>query len=122
MADIVDNEAVAYKSALQKTTRVMNEFRKLDPEMAIQQVQTFIFCALNEPKDISVKDIADSLGFSQASASRNIASFTSWNRHRRQGHGLLDTREDPMNRSRKVITLTPKGKLVAQAITEIIEK
>ena len=61
MADIVDNEAVAYKSALQKTTRVMNEFRKLDPEMAIQQVQTFIFCALNEPKDISVKDIADSL-------------------------------------------------------------
>lgn len=121
MSDAESDLAENAKPTLHKTNRLLNEFRKLDGEMPIQQAQTFIYCALREDDVVNIKDVADGLGISQASASRNVNAFMKINRYRKAGHDLLQTHEDPMHRSRKIITLTAKGKLVKQSIMEIMQ-
>ena len=105
---------------LQNLEKILLEFRKLDGEMPIQQAQTFIYCALQEENSPCIKDVADGLYISQASASRNVNAFMKTNRYRRAGHDLLYTHEDPINRSRKIIKLTEKGELVKKSLGAIL--
>jgi len=89
----------------------MEQFRNLNPNMPIQQAQTFLYICQHEnnPDGLTIKDISDALGFSHASASRNVAAFTDWSRHRRSGHDLVVALEDPMDRSRKLVSLNAQG-------------
>ena len=102
----------------------LEQFRALNPNMPVQQVQTFLYVCEHEddPNGVSIKDISDALGFSQASASRNVAAFSDWTRHRTEGPDLLVTKEDPMHRSHKKVTLTAKGRRLRDTIMELINK
>ena len=94
--------------ALNKIYRIIEEFRKLDPEIPSQAINTFLYIVLHE--GCSVKDIGEALNLRQSSASRNVAMLSKMHRLRKPGFGLIEAREDPRERRRKVITLTPKGK------------
>ena len=98
------------------------ELRKINPQMGVQQAQTFIFVCGNEdnPEGVCIKDIANSLGFSQASASRNVAAFTNWTRHKREGPDLLVAVEDPQNRTLKKVSLTSKGREVKSQLEAVL--
>lgn len=107
------------KQALLKGFRMLEEFRKLDPEMQLQTAATFMCVALRP--GITMKEIGDKLGISQASCSRNVAALSKWHRLNKEGHNLVVATEDPTERRRKVVHLTPDGERLARNLTTYLE-
>ena len=68
--------------------------------------------SLKEPEGMSLTDIAQKVGIGLATASRYIASLGKQNRHREEGLLLVESFEDPMERRKKIIRLTSKGRAV----------
>jgi DNA-binding MarR family transcriptional regulator len=106
---------------LHKMTKVIEEFRKLDPEMQAQQMQTFLMIA-SQPGELSIKEIAERLGMAQSTASRCVSYWSKMHRLRRQGHDMVVAAEDMMNRSRKLVSLNNRGKKFAADLTEAVER
>ena len=77
--------------------------------MPIQQALTFIWVALREADGVNIKDVADNLGISQASASRNVNAFMKINRYRRTGHDLIETHEDQCIEAESFVTSPTKA-------------
>ena len=100
-----------------KFLNFIEEFRKFDPEMPIQTVAVFLKVA-NED-GITMKDLGESLGIPQSSCSRNVAALSKLNRLNKSGHDLVYAVEDPVERRRKIVKLTPKGKRVAESLLGI---
>ncbi len=97
----------------------MSEFRKLDNEIQAQTVQTFLAIAMHKKDKVPMSDLSELLGVSQASCSRNVAFFTDWTRKKQKGPNFLTCREDPMERRRKLVYLTPKGKQFYNSLENI---
>lgn len=107
------------KKPLAKGLRILEEFRKVEPEMPMQMAAAFLIVALEE--GITMKRLGERLGISQSSCSRNIAALSKVHRLNKQGYDLVVAEEDPLERRRKIVKLTAKGKRVAEAIAEIIK-
>jgi DNA-binding MarR family transcriptional regulator len=93
---------------------LLEEFRKLDPEMPIHFVRGFIEIARRP--GLTMRDLGTSLGISQSSTSRMVQALSKWHRLNKPGHALVEAHEDPAERRRKIITLTPKGERFANAV------
>ncbi len=104
---------------IHQALKVIEEFRKIDPEMPIQQAAAFLYIVLHE--GCTMKGVAGGLGMTQGSSSRNVAALSEWHRLKRPGAGLVEANADPYEMRRKVITLLPKGKRVAESIINIME-
>tara|TARA_R110002110_G_scaffold64680_30_gene178891 strand:+ start:6318 stop:6677 length:360 start_codon:yes stop_codon:yes gene_type:complete len=98
--------------------RLVEEFRKLGPQVPIQVMQ--VYCEIARDPDVSMKDLGLRTGLQQSSVSRAISSLSSRNRHDKSGMNLVVSKEDPMNRRRKTVRLTHTGKLVAKALGEAV--
>lgn len=107
---------------LANLARVMEEFRKFDSEMQSQTILAFIIVANKRSQNstISIGEVGALLGITSASASRNIAALTAFSRHRRKGHDLITTYENPEFRVEKLIELTEKGKALVTRLEDII--
>jgi len=101
---------------------VLSAFRLLlllDREVPGQVVSCFLYVASHDMCHKNGMD--EDLGFTPASSSR-ITDILSTGRPGRNADGLdLITKEtDPTNRRRQVLTLTPRGKQLAQQMKTII--
>jgi DNA-binding MarR family transcriptional regulator len=103
---------------LNKLLRAVEEFRKIDPEMPPQTIETYLWVAMQP--GLTMKEIADRVGLSQSAISRNIQALSKWHRLNKPGYDLVTATEDPRERRRKIVTLTPKGERVATSLREII--
>lgn len=99
--------------------RVLEEFRKLDPDLPIQYALSFLTLAANE--GLSLGELATRLGIAQSSASRNVAALSAWHSFGKPGLDLVEAREDPRERRRKLVTLTPKGHALVETLRAILE-
>ncbi len=115
------NDKTVSRSQLATALQVLNEFRKIDPEMPIQVATVFLEVANNNGA-IAMTDLGERVGIAQSSVSRNVAALGKVNRFHQPGHDLLEAKEDPMERRRKLVDLTMKGKRVVQTIVEVINK
>lgn len=108
---------------LVKLQRVVEEFRKLDPEMQLQTVLAFVLVAHKQSQGstVTIKEIGEMLGVTSASASRNVAALTNYSRHRKEGHDLITTYENPEFRVEKFIELTDKGKALVTRLENVLE-
>jgi len=90
---------------------LIEQFRLHDSEMQLQTVLALLNTYLREdhPDGYSVKDMANDLGLSQASASRNWMVWSKLTRQRTPGPDFITATECPTNRSRKRLALTFKG-------------
>jgi len=99
----------------------IEEFRKFHPEVQAQTIASFLYIAAwkeqNPHEPVYVKDVAEAVGVPSATASRNVTLLGKGVRTVK-GMGLIDAREDPMFRTRKLIELTPKGRTVLRTILE----
>lgn len=93
---------------IDRLIEVLEEFRRLDPDMPIQYALSFLTIARNE--GISIRELAERLDVAQSSASRNVAALSEWHSFRKPGHDLVTSREDPRERRRKIVTLTARGR------------
>jgi DNA-binding MarR family transcriptional regulator len=90
--------------------RSLEILRGLDSDMPLAQAICLLLIADNE--GLSLKDLAEKAGIGMASASRYVAYFGK--PHPGLGHksglGLVVATEDPLERRKKTITLTAKGR------------
>ncbi len=105
------------KTTYTNKLNVLSEFRKIDPEMPMQMAVVFLVVA--DEEGINMADLSKKAAIAQSSASRNVAALSKWHRLNKAGHDLLHTKEDPTERRRKLVYLTPKGKQVAKAIAKL---
>lgn len=93
---------------------LLQRLRQVDPDMPMAQAYCLILIALNE--GLSLKELAGKADVGMASASRYVSQFSEASAPGKKGLGLVSAFEDPMERRKKVIKLTPKGKSVVHKI------
>jgi DNA-binding MarR family transcriptional regulator len=89
-----------------------------NPGMPIQMAAVFLYVAMHD--GCTMKQIAEVLGLSQASASRNCQALGKYQKQGKLGYDLVETVDDPAERRRKIVKLTRKGKRLAARLAEMI--
>lgn len=101
---------------LDKVSSLFQAFRNIDNTMPLQLAYTFILCATHEGE--SVGEISKRAGFALSTTSRHILDLGEYDRAKKPGYKLVETRVDPMELRRKTVHLTPKGRaLINQLLT-----
>ena len=96
--------------------RVIEQLRRIDPDMPIAQAHCLIAIAMSED-GLSLVDLAKKVGIGAASTSRYVAALGKVDRHRETGLGLVQAHEDPLERRKKIVSLTKKGKTFIEELT-----
>ena len=97
-------------TALKDLEKALIVLREVDSDMPIAQALSLLVIAKNE--GLSLKELAEKVGVGMASASRYVAFFGKPNASGKKGLGLVVAVEDPLERRKKTITLTAKGRNV----------
>ena len=136
------------KGKLESLLHIVDLVRGLDSRMEAQSLAVFLYVARRTGGNdfgrtgVTMDDIGTDLGIAQASVSRNVMKLSDQlinnprdvleraaNRRRppskralkaRFGLGLLTTEDDPMERRRKIVFLTPKGARVADKLMDYV--
>jgi DNA-binding MarR family transcriptional regulator len=104
----------AYSEEIHRLMAIIEIARADDPVMPIQMLQTFL--AVAKQPGISMQQLGEILRTSQASCSRNVAALGKWHKFGEPGLNLVEAVEDPTERRRKIMFLTPKGRARVQEI------
>ena len=110
---------VNHHEAASSLLKVIERFREIDGEMQAQAIAVLLKVAKN-PLPLKMAEIAEELGLSQSTISRNVAYLGDWNRRKEAGHKLVEAYEDLAERRRKLVRLTAKGKRFVKSLNEII--
>jgi DNA-binding MarR family transcriptional regulator len=101
--------------ATRRLILIIEEFRKLDPEMQAQTMMTLLLVAAKP--GIQMKEMQERLGIARSTMSRNVAILSSHGyRAGYPGYALIEAREDPTDRKSKQVFLTAKGKRFLESI------
>lgn len=103
---------------LDDVLKIVIAFRELDPDIQFSVAQVFLMIARAGDEGVSLTDIADKANLGLSSVSRHVAALGKINRHHEEGLGLVQTHEDPMERRRRLCTLTPKGRAFLRKLTK----
>lgn len=106
------------KSGMMKVFQILEEFRKVYPDMQMQAASVFAIIAMNP--GITMKELGQRTGLAQSSCSRNVALLSDKLKHDKDGYGLVVASEDPLERRRKVVHLTPRGNRVASSLELLV--
>ncbi|OUE44484.1 hypothetical protein BZY95_06355 [Billgrantia desiderata SP1] len=104
--------------AVRRLARCIAEIRELHPEIQAQSIHLLLEVAIQP--DITMGELIRKTHLSQASCSRNVSLLSDMDRHDRPGLGLVEAREDPAERRRKIVRLTPKGRELIAQLADII--
>jgi DNA-binding MarR family transcriptional regulator len=108
----------AYSEEIHRLMAVIEIARAEDPVMPIQMLQTFL--AVARQPGITMHQLGEILQTSQASCSRNVAALGKWHKFGEPGLDLVEAVEDPVERRRKIMFLTPKGRARVQEVLSAI--
>ena len=117
--NLSEHQTIEHHEACSQLLKVIERFREIDAEMQAQSIAVLLKVA-KHPVPIKMSEIATELGLSQSTVSRNVAYLGDWNRRKEAGHKLLEAYEDPMERRRKLVRLTEKGKRFLKSTYQII--
>lgn len=107
-----------HKTAFDRMSRVIDEFRLLYPDIPLQTIQTFLAVAVNP--GIGSSELMKIIAVSQSAVSRHLSNLTEWSWRREPGLNLIELVEEPGERGRKVAFLTPKGRTFAIKLLRIM--
>lgn len=79
-------------------------------DIPAQALTVFYFLAAQKEEEVPQQHLGEALGMSEASVSRNLALLSGGRSASLPGPGLIQGREDPAYRRRKLVSLTPKGR------------
>ena len=93
-----------------KLLKIISKFRDLDPDMLFSVALVLLLVAEAGDEGLSLTEIAEKSNLGLSTVSRHCAHLGKINRHHEEGLQLIQTHEDPMERRRRLATLTGKGK------------
>jgi DNA-binding MarR family transcriptional regulator len=105
----------------QSTERLLNAFellRLMDREIPGQVVSAFLYIASHNP--CHKQALEEDLGFKVASGSRTTDWLSEYHRLGKPGLGLIKKYQDPLNRRRVLLELTPKGEALIRQMKALI--
>lgn len=102
------------KMDLGDAVELVYRLREMSGDMPIAQAYCLLLIALYE--GLSLKELAQRADIGMASASRYVSMFSGTARPGEPGLGLVEAVEDPLERRKKIIKLTPKGKTAVSKI------
>lgn len=105
------------KGEIKGIYKTLIRFREVDGEMPVQQMLVLLFVAANEGS--TQRDLTQALDMAASTASRNLAALSKVHRLGRAGHGLIDWKEDVLDRRVKRLHLTPRGRQFMKELLEI---
>lgn len=100
--------------SLFESLALLDRLRALDADMPMAQAYALLLIARDE--GLSLKELSTRAHVGMASASRYVAAFSQPVAPGKKGMGLVIAKEDPLERRKKIITLTPKGKATISKI------
>ena len=103
---------------LTRLVRVFGLLREISPTMPVQIAQSFVVVAMNEGK--SVGELATIAGAKQSTMSRHLLDLGDRNRQGQEGFGLVTRGIDPTELRRTQYTLSPKGKVLLDTLTGVM--
>lgn len=106
------------RSAIRAVALILNEFRKVHPEIGTQQCMTLL--AIAEEPGLTVTDLSRKTGIGLASMSRHIETLGPHRPSKNVGWGLVSDDPHPTDRRRKVITLTAAGWRIIRSLDHIV--
>lgn len=101
------------RKALRSMNAAIEVIRGIQSDIAAPAIVVFLLVASAPQSTLSMVELAERLGMSQASVSRNVAMLSKINRHKEPGYDLLRWDLDPQDFRRKVVTLTARGQRLA---------
>lgn len=99
---------------------ILEEFRKINPEMPLQQALTILTIAA-EP-GMTVSDLAKKAGLTLASVSRHCEALGPANPAKGVGLGIIAYDYSPTDRRAKIVNLTPAGHRAVRSLIHLITK
>lgn len=113
-----DPSRVVTDYQLVKLAQAIEHFRTYDKEIPAQVIATFLYVASHD--DCLKSDLEKELMFSTASGSRNTDWLSDFHRLNKAGLGLITKQRDPLNRRRHLLKLSPKGRILAKQLKQIL--
>lgn len=95
----------------------LKKLRHIDNDMPIAQAHMFMLVA--EFEGLSLKELAKLADVKMATASRYISSLGTNQILKEPGLGLVEARENPAERRKKIITLTDKGRALVKDVLDV---
>lgn len=100
-----------------KAIRLLELFKNLDADMSVSCALAMLYAE----EENHQRDVETRLGLSNAAASRNVAYWSAWRRHKVPGQGMIDQRVDPADRRYRLVEVTPRGRAFLSQIHNILE-
>lgn len=107
-------------SAIIAIGRILDEFRRLNPNMPVAQIQAFLLVALDDGHGMT--EIAGKVDVKPSTASRYLLDMGIPRADDDGAYGLIERGIDPQNTRKARYTLTKKGQRLVQAITAVLEE
>ncbi|GGX91321.1 hypothetical protein GCM10007160_18530 [Litchfieldella qijiaojingensis] len=108
------------KAGMMRVCQILEEFRQIYPDMQTQTAVFFVTIAMNP--GITMKELMERTGTVQSTCSRNVSLLSEWLKHNKPGYGLVQAMEDPVERRRKIVKLTPKGERLAAQLDYLVSQ
>ena len=94
----------------------LKKVSELDQEMPIHHLQFLIFVALHP--GCTQTEVGDALGVKSSTMTRITSKMSEQASLTEKGLGLVNNEIDPQHRSRRLLTLTPKGQRLMAAVSQ----
>lgn len=104
--------------ALKRLVSCISEIRRLHPEIQSQTIHLLLEVAIQP--DITMSELIRKTNLSQASCSHNVSLLSNRDRDNKPGLGLVESREDPAERRRRIVKLTQKGQELMASLADLI--
>jgi DNA-binding MarR family transcriptional regulator len=103
---------------LEELLECLKKVQAIHSEMPIQQLMCLLIIAQDD-EGLSLTEVAQKGHLSLTTASRYVSALGKQNRKREEGLHFVEAYEDPMERRKKIIRLTPKGRAVVRKLTGV---
>jgi DNA-binding MarR family transcriptional regulator len=98
---------------------LLQGLRSVDPYIPSQTAETLLVVAMRP--GITMQQLSDATGLVQSSVSRNVAMLSKYHRLGKPGYDLVEAVDDPRERRRKIVYLTPNGRKLVNQVMKAID-
>lgn len=103
-----------HERELRRMYAALDEFKRINPVMPVQQAMAFLMVALNEGSGL--KELTEMMEVKLPTMSRHLIDLGPRNRRMEPGHQLVESRQDPMELRKNQYTLTLRGKHLVEKV------
>jgi DNA-binding MarR family transcriptional regulator len=107
--------------SLIKLQAVMDEFTDEHYKITANMIAVFCYIAARSDKVITTRDLPEVFGLPQTTVNRVIRTMADRSYTRAEGFKWLRQTPDPQDERQRIVEVTPKGRILANRIREIME-